>query len=413
MKIVHAADLHLDSPLRGLTHYEGAPVAEVRSATRTVLRSLVDLCLEESAALLLIAGDLYDHDFRDYSTALFFTEQMARLRQGNTRVVWIRGNHDAANRITKHLRTADHVFELSHGEPETRLFEDLGLAVHGQGYATRDTQENLARRYPAALNDLFNIGLLHTALDGREGHAPYAPCSVSDLKAMGYQYWALGHVHQREIVSDEPFIVFPGNPQGRHIKETGPKGVTVLELESGRLKSVEARILDSVRWELCEIDVSDADTLADVLDKSARALDRLRDAAEGRILATRVRLVGASAAHGALSSARESVEAELRAHAVTHGDVFLERVQVSTVGQLSAQAIAERRDALGDLFRSVQETQNDEAARAALWEGLLGPLSGVSVELLRDEALDPAEVLAEAARLLEGRLLSPSGEPEA
>lgn len=412
MKIVHAADLHLDSPLRGLTHYEGAPVAEVRSATRTVLRSLVELCLEESAALLLIAGDLYDHDFRDYSTALFFTEQMARLRQSGTRVVWIRGNHDAANRITKHLRTADHVFELSHGEPESRLFEDLGVAVHGQGYATRDTQENLARRYPPALSDLFNIGLLHTALDGREGHAPYAPCTVSDLKATGYQYWALGHVHQREVVSEEPYIVFPGNPQGRHIKETGPKGVTVLELESGQLKSVQSRVLDSVRWELCEVDVSDAFSLSEVLDKSARALDRLRDAADGRILATRVRLVGASAAHGELAAARENVEAELRAHAVTHGDVFLERVRVATVGQLSAQAIADRRDALGDLFRAVELTQSDATARAALWEGLLRPLSGVSADLLRDEALDPEEILAEAARLLEGRLLSPTGESD-
>lgn len=412
MKIVHAADLHLDSPLRGLTHYEGAPVAEVRSATRTVLRSLVELCLEESAALLLIAGDLYDHDFRDYSTALFFTEQMARLRQSGTRVVWIRGNHDAANRITKHLRTADHVFELSHGEPESRLFEDLGVAVHGQGYATRDTQENLARRYPPALSDLFNIGLLHTALDGREGHAPYAPCTVSDLKATGYQYWALGHVHQREVVSEEPYIVFPGNPQGRHIKETGPKGVTVLELESGQLKSVQSRVLDYVRWELCEVDVSDAFSLSEVLDKSARALDRLRDAADGRILATRVRLVGASAAHGELAAARENVEAELRAHAVTHGDVFLERVRVATVGQLSAQAIADRRDALGDLFRAVELTQSDATARAALWEGLLRPLSGVSADLLRDEALDPEEILAEAARLLEGRLLSPTGESD-
>ncbi len=413
MKIVHAADLHLDSPLRGLSNYEGAPVSEVRSATRVALTALVDLCLEESAALLLIAGDLYDGDFRDYSTALFFTEQMARLRQSNTRVVWIRGNHDAANRITKHLRTADHVFELSHGDPETRLFEDLGVAIHGQGYATRDTQENLARRYPAALADFLNIGLLHTALDGREGHAPYAPCSVADLKATGYQYWALGHVHQREVVSEEPWIVFPGNPQGRHIKETGPKGVTVIHTEGGQITRVEPKVLDTVRWELAEVDVSDAVNLSEVLDRSARVIDGLRDKAGGRILATRVRLVGASAAHGVLANGRDKVEAELRAHAVSHGDVFLERVRVATVGQLSAQAWADRRDALGDLFRAVEATQSDPEARGALWDELLRPLSGISADLLRDEVLDPAEVLAEAARLLEGRLLSSSAEDDA
>lgn len=411
MKIVHSADLHLDSPLRGLKEYEGAPLSEVRSATRTAFGALVDLCLREDAKILLIAGDLYDGDFRDYSTALFFTEQMARLRAGGARVVWLRGNHDAANRITRHLRTAEHVTELSHEAPATVVFEDLGVALHGQGYAARDVHDNLARIYPDPKGGLVNIGLLHTALDGREGHAPYAPCTVAELKAKGYDYWALGHVHQREVLSEDPWIVFPGNLQGRHIRETGPKGVTVVEIENDRIVSVKPRTLDQVRWDLAEVDVSGARTLGDVLDAATREMSRRRGEAEDRVLAMRVRLVGTTDAHGIISRKHERIEGELRAHAVDQGDIYLERVQYSTVSELSAQALAGRRDALGDLFREMDALLADDDSRGRLWDELLRPLSGVSAELLSSEVVDPKEILKEARNLLEGRLLTAEDEP--
>jgi DNA repair exonuclease SbcCD nuclease subunit len=411
MKIVHSADLHLDSPLRGLKEYEGAPLSEVRAATRSALGALVDLCLRQEAKLLLIAGDLYDGDFRDYSTALFFTEQMARLRAGGTRVVWLRGNHDAANRITRHLRTAEHVTELSHESPASVVFEDLGVALHGQGYAARDVHENLARGYPEPNSGLLNIGLLHTALDGREGHAPYAPCTVAELKAKGYDYWALGHVHQREVLSEQPWIVFPGNLQGRHIRETGPKGVTVVEVENDRIVSVQPHTLDQVRWELAEVDVTGAQSLSDVLDAATREMSKRRGEAEDRVLAMRVRLIGMTEVHGIISRRQERIDGELRAHAVDQGDIYLERVQFSTVSELSAEALAQRRDALGDLFREMDATVSDEAARKRLWDDLLRPLSGVSADLLSNELIDPKEIFEEARHLLEGRLLSVEEEP--
>jgi DNA repair exonuclease SbcCD nuclease subunit len=405
MKVIHAADLHLDSPMRGLVQYEGAPVDLVRSATRRAFAALVDLCIEEEAALLLIAGDLYDGDFRDYSTALCFTEQMGRLRETGTKVIWLRGNHDAANKITKHLRSAEHVHELSHESPQSILIEELGIAVHGQGYATRDVTDNLALSYPTPCKGLLNFGLLHTALDGREGHAPYAPCALGELQAKGYDYWALGHIHKREVVAEDPFVVFPGNLQGRHIRETGPKGVTLITIESGKIAAVEERSLDCVRWELSEVDVSRATHLSDVLDAAIGQVARHRDRAGDRVLATRIRLVGASAAHGTLSRDHSKLENELRAYAVDQGDIYVERVKIATVGALSAEALASRRDALGDLFRDIDAIEGDDEAKKELWEEVVRPLSSVSADLLRAEEIDPDEVLREARSLLEGRLL--------
>src|SRR5882757_4623826 len=134
MKFVHSADLHLDSPLSGLSKYEGAPVEQIRGATRRALENLVKLCLSEGAQLLVIAGDLYDGDWRDYSTGLFFNKQMSALRAAGVKVVWIRGNHDAASKLTAHLALPDNVHELSHRKPESFLLEELGVAVHGQGF---------------------------------------------------------------------------------------------------------------------------------------------------------------------------------------------------------------------------------------------------------------------------------------
>src|SRR5438552_1397988 len=245
MKFVHAADLHIDSPMRGLVRYEGAPLSAMRGATRRAFENLIDLCLEEKAAFLLLAGDIFDGSWRDYSTGLFFAMQLSRLRALDIPVVLVRGNHDAESRITKHLRLPSHVHELSVRAPESFEIPGAGVWVHGQGFATRAVTDDLAAAYPAAKRDALNIGLLHTSAGGREGHENYAPCRVETLVDKGYDYWALGHVHKREVLSEAPHIVFPGNLQGRHAREMGAKGATLVRVENG-IASALHRALDVV-----------------------------------------------------------------------------------------------------------------------------------------------------------------------
>ncbi len=367
MKIVHAADLHIDSPLRGLLRYEGAPVSELRNATRRAFENLIGLCLREQASLLLLAGDLFDGDWRDYSTGLFFAAQMTRLREAGVAVVSLRGNHDAQSQISKELRLPENVQELSTRKPQSVLFEQLGVAVHGQGFARREVPEDLAAGYPAPVAGMFNVGLLHTSLTGRPGHAPYAPTTLEVLRGKGYDYWALGHVHAREVVCEQPLVVFPGNLQGRHARETGPKGATLIELQDGR---AEARheVLDAVRWCVCEIDASGAGSAHDVVDLTQAELGRQAVEAGGRLLAARVVLHGESRAHAELAREPERWRAELErcALSVSEGAVWLEQVRLATRGPLQGAELAERDDAIGQLAAALQALAADPAACAEL-----------------------------------------------
>ena len=368
VKFVHAADLHIDSPLRGLDRYEGAPVARLRAATRRALENLVALCIDEKAAFLLLAGDVFDGSWKDFSTGLFFMAQMTRLREANIPVVIVRGNHDAASSITKTLRLPDNVRELSSKKPDTLELADAGTLVHGQSFAQRATTDDLAARYPDAVRGAFNIGLLHTCLDGREGHERYAPTSLETMRAKGYDYWALGHVHAREVLSEEPWIVFPGNLQGRHAKETGAKGASVVTVESGAVESVEHRALDVVRWEQLAIDASDAGDAIEVVDRARDALAKKGESSQDRLLAARIVITGSTRANGVIRNDLEHFIAQLRAAANDSlGDgVWIEKILVQTRSTFDLAQVREEAGAVGHLARRLAAIKDDPIELAEL-----------------------------------------------
>ncbi len=413
MKFVHAADLHIDSPLCGLERYPGAPVEEIRSATRRALVNLVELCEQEQVQLLLLAGDLFDGEWRDYSTGLFFVEQLSRLQRASVRVVTIRGNHDAASQVAKHLRQPPNVKELAHDAPETHLIAEVGVAVHGQSYGRREEFEDLSANYPDPVPGMLNIGMLHTAVGGRVGHESYAPCRLDALIAKGYDYWALGHVHQREVLHERPWVIFPGNLQGRHVKETGPKGATLVEVEDGAIKSVQHRCLDVVRWarHVLEVDPEwDADAIVETLTDQLRAsLEPLGD----RVFAVRVVVQGRSRAHSALMQEPERWAAEIKARASELGQIWIESVAFETQPSVSLEAVAERGDAVGQVARSIAELRKDPEALRPWLSEFEDLRSKLPVELLSGAGAlrldDPrvlADVLPDVERLLLHRLMA-------
>jgi len=354
--------------MRGLDRYDGAPAERLRGATRRALEHLVALCIDERASFLLLAGDVFDGSWKDFSTGLFFSAQMARLREAGVPVVIVRGNHDAASMITKALRLPDNVRELSPAKPETIDLPDAGVCVHGQSFAHRVTVEDLAARYPDGARGTFNIGLLHTCLDGREGHEPYAPTTIDALRAKGYDYWALGHVHAREVLATDPWIVFSGNLQGRHARENGPKGATLVTVDDGVVSTVEHRALDVVRWQIVTVDASSASDALDVVDLVRAELTARAAQAEDRVLAARVIICGSTRANGVLRRDEDRFVSELRAAATDGlGDgVWIEKVNVATRSTFDLARIREEPGAVGHLARRLAAIKEDPGELAAL-----------------------------------------------
>ena len=413
MKFLHAADIHLDSPLAGLGATAGAPLALLRDATRRALSNMVERALEEKVDFVVIAGDLYDGDWRDYATGLFFVRQMARLAAEDIPVFIALGNHDADSRLTRQLTLPENVTVFRADRAHTVHLRDHAVALHGRSFPTAAVNENLALAYPRAEPGLFNIGVLHTAAGGREAHLNYAPCSVADLIGKGYDYWALGHVHAREILHEHPHIVFPGNLQGRHIRETGTKGFTLVRVEEARVVATDHVAADVVRWSRRIVDLSAAEDFEACIDVIADALAAERDAAEDRFTVVRLILDGATPAHSRLVVDRESLVFECHAAAARVSDaLWVEKVSLATRPHHDIAAAAARPDAIGALLRSVAGLADDAEARAAL-ASELGELATrmpdeLKRALWRDGRFDAAEldaILAAARGLLAGRIL--------
>ena len=360
---IHAADIHLDSPLTGLEQYEGAPVEKIRSATRDAFKNLVQTAIEKRVAFIIIAGDLYDGNWKDYNTGLFFVSQMVRLQKENIRVFLIRGNHDAASLITKELKLPENVKELSIHEAETVLLDDLGVAIHGQGFASRSVEENLVKNYPRKKEGFLNIGILHTSATGREGHENYAPCSIDDMKEKGYDYWALGHIHLRELLHEkEPVILFSGNIQGRHIRETGDKGCTLVEVKDGAIDSFTHLSLDVLRWELCEIDASEIDSIDELMVNIQESLENRLQEADGRFLAARIRIHGSSKIHQELIVNKDHYMNNIRSLSleVGNGDIWIEKVKIETTRQNNLEDLLSQNTPIATILEFIHQSGQDE-----------------------------------------------------
>lgn len=337
-KILHAADIHLDSPLQKLDRYENAPADRIRKASRLALENMTQLAIEQEVDLVVIAGDLYDGDWTDQNTGLAFVQQAGRLIQAGIPLLVIRGNHDAANLMTNALPLPKNpdgsdIF-LSHEEAESRFFDDLGIVVHGMSFRSRAEKRNLAAKYASPTSGMFNLGLLHTGVEGTSEHGNYAPCTPAQLTEKGYDYWALGHIHVRQNLGVEggPPIVFSGNIQGRHIKEQGAKGCVIIKVDAKNHCTHEFFPLDVLRWEQQTLNVSEFSDRDEIYDAYQSWLTDQLDQCEGRLLISRVRLTGESDLHASLHQTHASLISDLQAISVAHGagQVWLEDVKVRT-----------------------------------------------------------------------------------
>lgn len=403
---IHAADLHIDSPFAGLGLKDKAVAERFARAGRRAVEALVAETIASEAAFLIIAGDVFDGDWKDVGTGLFFVRAIGALHRAGIPVYIVKGNHDAESVMSRDLPYPDTVHVFPSNKAATLQLDAHRVALHGRSFAHRLTGD-FVQTYPARRDGWLNIGVLHTSLDGTRGHEGYAPCSVDDLKRFGYDYWALGHIHATEIVSRDPWIVFPGNLQGRSVRETGAKGAMRVTVEDGRIVEVTPLVLDGARWAHLEIDVGGIDDEADIITHIDAALIAAHSEAETRPLAARVTLRGATPLHNRLIARREPLQDDLRAGGFRIAeDCWIEQLKIKTSPPQRAATISPDAETL-DIDAMLREAAADPDF-AAIMERLIKEIEDKLPKDLRDELrnADTLTALGDDARALLAGALS-------
>ena len=409
-RFVHAADLHLDTPFQGIAGPAPGVAQALQEASLQAWDNLVALTIEREAAFLLIAGDIYDGADRGVRAQLRFLAGLKRLDEAGIRTFVVHGNHDPLDgwSAIRQWPAGVKVFGSDEVEIETFTIAEQRVCVHGLSYATRDTQENLARRFRAAVDGSLNIGLLHANVGGNAEHASYAPCALSDLDAASMDYWALGHIHKQQFLRQGgPWVAYSGDVQGRSPKpsETGAKGVLVAEVSGSTIGPVTFEPVDVVRFVTCPVDI---EGVADLPALSSRIIDlveELRGANAARSLLVRVVLQGRGAIASDLrhGTALDDVLGDLRAsYDGLDPFVWIESLKNQSRGALDLDAVRARDDFNAELLRLYDGLAADPEAGEAFVRTAAAKLdsSGQVEKALRGlDARAAAEVLTEALHL--------------
>lgn len=329
-RFVHTADVHLDSPLRSLALRDAELADLIGNATRRAFVNTIDLCLAEQVDALLLAGDLYDGEQTSMKTARFLAEQLRRLHEAGIRTFIIRGNHDALSKITHELVFPETVYVFG-GRAEAVAIDrskgDIPVVVHGLSFAKPHAPESLVSKYKPPTEGAVNIGLMHTSLGGAVGHDPYAPCSVSDLQATGFRYWALGHVHKRSVVNGDCTIVMPGIPQGRHINESGPKSVSLVTVADDGSILIEERDVSIAQFDRVPVDATGIDDWRDMATAITEKLRAAREVTSSDHLVSRLLVTGATSLAWRIRRDRDLLKAECDERAQAIGRCWVEKLE--------------------------------------------------------------------------------------
>lgn len=424
-RFVHAADLHLDSPLRSLALRDPELAGLVFDATRQALVRIVDLCLDERVDALLLAGDLYDGDQTSMKTARFLAEQLKRLDTAGIRTFVIRGNHDALSKITRELMLPDSV-KLFGGWAETVTIPGvaggLDVRIHGMSFAQAHAPDSFLPKYKLPVEGAVNIGLMHTSLDGAEGHDHYAPCRESDLRGSGFSYWALGHIHLRRTSPAVPrsaTVVMSGIPQGRDIGEAGAKSVTLVTVADDGVITMEDRVTSVAQFERVPVDLGGVEDWPGVVARLGAALAAARASAASPHLVARLDVTGATPFAWQIRRDLDRLRAEAERSADDLGATWIEKLDLGVSAPRGIRATGDAVGELGELIDgAVLESETFRGGMAGIVEDLTRKLPRECRDaVLGADAEASAETLArlfaEGAEDVLARLREPAGSGSA
>lgn len=377
-RFVHAADLHLDSPFKGLSALPASVRDRIRESSFEALQRLVRLAVEQRVDFVLISGDVYDLADRSLRAQLRFQQAARTLSEHGIALYVIHGNHDPLHGDRASLDWPDAVYFFGGETVETIMVRDregdVIASISGISYVQAATTAPLASRFPRPRQDIYAIAMLHTNVDGAAGHDNYAPSSLKELVQSGYSYWALGHIHTRQVLHEEPYVVYPGNTQGRSVKECGPRGCYVVDVDEEGHSTLVFHELSAVRWERQDISIEGLEDEQQLKYAFDRILAELAASCVNMPVVVRISLTGRGPLHRLLQTGtllQELVD-ELRAEqtevaGAAGSFVWIESVKLHTGPEISLSSLRDQDSFVGDLLKLTDKLLADEEALQAFY----------------------------------------------
>ena len=376
VKFIHAADLHLDTPFRGLATWNAELAKRLRNATLESYNRIIDLCLKHRVDFLLISGDIFDSGNQSLAAQLGFVSGLKRLSENGIATYFICGNHDPLGTWMEGLQFPGNVHRFGSGETETCGFTRDGqllASIQGISYHESEVNENLSERYSLSGNRApFSIAMLHGSVGPTGPHKNYAPFRVGDVEQKGFDYWALGHIHKRQTVRDaNPAIVYPGNPQGRDFGETGPKGCLLVEIEADRPPGIRFLETQSIRFEEVILDLSGEDRIDRIPLLISDALTQIDNYNEQSSYIVRVLIRGRTPLHAIMNrpGEMEQVAGQLNEGQIHRSRfVLIDRIELQTRPDIDLDRIREGADFTAEILKFLEGYEQDQERLSALIE---------------------------------------------
>lgn len=409
IKFVHTADIHLDTPFKGLSNLNNELAEKLRKSILQSFKNIIDLCIREKADFLLIAGDIFESHQRSLSAQLQFIAEINRLNEYNIPAYMACGNHDPMNSWLNELKLPPNLHRFSADQPESVIYPGSGTPVaeiSGISFKEQKTTKNLAALFPPARQNIpFSIALMHgtTGLPGP--HENYAPFRPRDIENKGYDYWALGHIHKPGVISSEPYIVYPGNPQGRDFGETGMKGCYLVEMSQGKKTELQFIPVHTIRFEKHAIDI----TRLTALDQLPRVIEHplLNEKQNSREVNSiaRVQLHGRTPLHKALYKpgvAEELAEQINERYINSHPFLWIDKIDIKTSPPLDFEQLEKGNDFPAGILRKCSEYQNHPGRLQELVQKKKSELSSYAINKELDEFTrqDMDEIIGQAKQFL-------------
>ncbi|MEH7012750.1 DNA repair exonuclease [Neobacillus niacini] len=373
ISFIHAADLHLDSPMVGLKHLPANILSRVRGSTFAALEKLTAAAIDHNVDFVILAGDLYDGEDRSLRAQSRFRNEMQKLSQKEIPVYVIHGNHDHLNGSWVHLDMPSNVHFFG-SEVEMKVFHTKrGETVHlyGFSYLQRHILDKRIDDYQKHDPADFHIGILHGNEGGGTDHDNYAPFSIKDLHEKQFDYWALGHIHKRTILSETPPIIYPGNLQGRNKKELGVKGCYHVTLNEFEAKKVFVETSDVV-WEEVSVDAASAQNFQGIFQLCQLTIERLRKAGIGTLLTLNLKNVQLDDFQEQKILDIELLELLVDYENDEESFVWIVNLNLEDNQQIDRKNLMNEADFYTELFATIDDYQNPENAIAPLYEHQLG-----------------------------------------